>query len=115
MIHTYHAHIYFKLEQIPMVERIRLAIAQAIPALTYVGRLIPMPVGPHPKPMFEIHIPAPILEDAIATIERLREDLDVLIHPVHDDDFVAHTEEARWLGKPLSLNVAIFKQLKDSQ
>jgi len=111
MINAYHAHIYFELEQLALAERVRLAIAKAIPELTYLGRLIPMLVGPHPKPMFEVHIPAPILEDAMEKIELLREGLDVLIHPVHGNDFAAHTEDARWLGKPLTLNVDIFNQL----
>ncbi|MDG1096291.1 MAG: DOPA 4,5-dioxygenase family protein [Methylophilaceae bacterium] len=34
-----------------------------------------------------------------------------MIHPLHGDDFAAHTEDARWLGKPLTLNVDIFNQL----
>jgi len=32
-----------------------------------------MLVGPHPKPMFEVHIPTPILEDAMEKIKLLRE------------------------------------------
>lgn len=108
MINAYHAHIYFELEQLALAERVRLAIAEAIPEITYLGRLIPMLVGPHPKPMFEVHIPAPILDDAMNKIEVLREDLDVLIHPVHDNDLAAHTVDARWLGHRLTLNVDIF-------
>ncbi len=111
MIKAYHAHLYFELEQLVLAERVRLAITKAIPELTYVGRLITMLVGPHPKPMFEIHIPALILDDVIAKIELLREGLDVLIHPVHDNDFAAHTIDARWLGNHLTLNVDIFNQL----
>lgn len=111
MINAYHAHIYFELEQLALAERVRLAIANAIPELTYLGRPIPRLVGPHPKPMFEVHIPAPILDDAMEKIELLREDLNVLIHPVHDDDLAAHTVDARWLGNSLTLNVDIFNQL----
>ena len=73
MINAYHAHIYCELEQLALAERVRLAIANAIPELTYLGRLIPMLVGPHPKPMFEVHIPTPILEDAMEKIKLLRE------------------------------------------
>jgi aromatic ring-cleaving dioxygenase len=111
MINTYHAHVYFELEQLVLAERVRLAIANAIPEITYLGRLIPMLVGPHPKPMFEMHIPTLILDDATQKIELLREDLDVLIHPVHDNDFAAHTVDARWLGHALTLNIDIFNQL----
>lgn len=110
MINAYHAHIYYESTQRLIAERVRHRIAKSIPALTYLGRLIPMPIGPHPKPMFEIHIPAAILDQTITKIETLRENLDVLIHPVHHDDLKAHTEDARWLGNTLSLNIAIFKQ-----
>jgi aromatic ring-cleaving dioxygenase len=87
----YHAHIYFTLDELALAAQVRDAIAHAIPQLTYVGRLIPMPIGPHPKPMFEIHIPVEILASAIQTIDRLREGLSVLIHPVqHDELGCAH-------------------------
>jgi aromatic ring-cleaving dioxygenase len=108
MVTAYHAHLYFEPEQAALAEQVRLAIVQAIPELTYLGSLIPILVGPHPKPMFEIHIPVSILDEAIATIDSLRAGLDVLIHPVHDNDLAAHTVDAKWLGKPLTLNIAIF-------
>ena len=111
MIHAYHVHIYFELDQIGLAEQVRHAIMQAIPALTYSGRLISMPIGPHPKPMFEIHIPASILESALAKIEMHRNGLNVLIHPVHPNLLAAHTSDARWLGKPVPLNVSIFNEI----
>lgn len=104
----YHAHIYFTVDEIPKATHVREVIAQAIPQLSYVGRLIPMPIGPHPKPMFEIHIPISIAESAIATIDHLRDGLSVLIHPVQHDELEAHTLKARWLGTPLPLHLAIF-------
>ncbi len=111
MITAYHAHIYFELEQRTLAEQARLAIIKAIPQLTYVGKLIPMLVGPHPKPMFEMHIPAIVLDKAMIAMEKYREELTVLIHPVQNDELAAHTIDARWLGKPLTLNVDIFKPL----
>jgi aromatic ring-cleaving dioxygenase len=107
-MHPYHAHIYFTLEELALAAQVRDAIAHAIPQLTYVGRLIPMPIGPHPKPMFEIHIPAEILASAIQTIDRLREGLSVLIHPVQHDELAAHTADAKWLGTVLTLNLDIL-------
>jgi len=110
MVHTYHAHIYFDLSQRALAQQVHQRIVDAIPALSYIGKLIPKPIGPHPKPMFEIHIPSSALNESITTIDALRDGLDVLIHPVHSDDLAAHTTDAKWLGKPLQLNVAIFKQ-----
>lgn len=107
-MHPYHAHIYFNLQQQAIAEEVRFTLAAAIPELTYLGRLIPMPIGPHPLPMFEIHIPAQILETAIATIDSKRQGLTVLIHPVQADELEAHTTKALWLGEPVLLKLDVL-------
>lgn len=110
-MHPYHGHIYFSLNEIELAAQVRENIIKALPQLTYAGQLIPKPIGPHPKPMFEIHIPASHIDFAITTIEKLREGLSVLIHPVQHDEMAAHTVDARWLGEKLTLNLEILKQL----
>lgn len=109
MTHPYHAHIYFSLEQTELAAKVQKDIVRAIPQLTYVGRLIPMPIGPHPKPMFEIHIPIANLEAAIQTIDALRQGLSALIHPVQANELEAHTKLARWLGNPLPLKLEVLR------
>jgi aromatic ring-cleaving dioxygenase len=109
-MHPYHAHIYFTLDELEKASRVRDALALAIPQLTYIGRLIPMPIGPHPKPMFEIHIPVAIADKALQMIDDLRDGLSVLIHPVQHDELEAHTTKARWLGTPMPLNLDIFSR-----
>jgi aromatic ring-cleaving dioxygenase len=106
----YHAHIYFNETDIQKAVEVRDAIAQAIPNLSYLGRLINLLVGPHPKPMFELHIPPAILDDAVLSIDGLRDGLSVLIHPVQDNELEAHTTKARWLGTPLPLKLSVFDQ-----
>ena len=107
----YHAHIYFNLDEMALAGQVRENIINNLPQLTYQGQLIPVPIGPHPKPMFEIHIPAADINYVIATIDALRQGLSVLIHPVQHDEMAAHTLDARWLGKKLPLNLDILKQL----
>ena len=107
----YHAHIYFNLDEMALAGQVRENIIKDLPQLTYQGQLIPVPIGPHPKPMFEIHIPAADINYVIATIDALRQGLSVLIHPVQHDEMAAHTVDARWLGEKLPLNLAILKQL----
>ena len=107
----YHAHIYFNLEEMALASQARENIIKELPQLTYKGQLIPIPIGPHPKPMFEIHIPAANINYAMASIDALREGLSVLIHPVQHDEMAAHTVDARWLGEKLPLNLDILKQL----
>lgn len=108
-MHPYHGHIYFALDEIELARQVRENIIKALPQLTYAGQLIPIPIGPHPKPMFEIHIPAAIINYAMATIDGLREGLSVLIHPVQADELEAHTNAARWLGEKLPLDLSVLK------
>lgn len=108
MIQTYHGHIYFSLDEIELARQVRENIMKALPQLTYAGQLIPIAIGPHPKPMLEIHIPASIVNYAMATIDGLREGLSVLIHPVQADELEAHTNDARWLGEKLALKLDIL-------
>ncbi len=108
-MHPYHAHIYFRMEQAELAAKVRETLAREIPQLTYLGPLIAMPIGPHPLPMFEIHIPIAFVETAIQTIDTLRQGLTVLIHPVQHNELQAHTELARWLGEPLPLKLEVLR------
>ena len=110
-MHAYHAHIYFTLDEMALATQVRENILKELPQLTYKGQLIPLPIGPHPKPMFEIHILAANIIYAMVTIDALRQGLSVLIHPVQHDEMAAHTVDARWLGEKLPLNLEILKQL----
>lgn len=107
-MNTYHAHIYFSAHEIDHALQVRENIAKALPQLSYVGRLIQRPIGPHPKPMFEIHIPASEIETITSKIDVLRAGLSVLIHPVQDDELEAHTSSARWLGERLALDLSVL-------
>jgi aromatic ring-cleaving dioxygenase len=105
---TYHAHIYFSVNEQALAAQVRARIAQELPQLTYIGQLIPMSIGPHTKPMFEIHVPAALINYAMATIDNVRQGLSVLIHPVQEDELDAHTTSARWLGEKLKLNLDVL-------
>jgi aromatic ring-cleaving dioxygenase len=107
-MHPYHGHIYFSLDEIELAKQVRENIMKELPQLTYAGQLIPIAIGPHPKPMFEIHIPASHINYAMATIDGLREGLSVLIHPVQANELEAHTSDARWLGEKLALKLDIL-------
>ena len=108
MIQTYHAHVYFSVDEMALAEQVRDNIIEALPQLTYTGQLIPIAIGPHPRPMFEIHVPAASINYAMATIDSLREGLSVLVHPVQADELDAHTSGARWLGAGLPLNLNVL-------
>lgn len=92
-----------------LAAQVRENILNELPQLSYKGQLIPMPIGPHPQPMFELHIPAFQINYAMAALDVLREGLSVLIHPVQADELQAHTNGARWLGTKLALNLSVLK------
>lgn len=104
----FHGHIYFSTDQAERATEVRQNLANALPQLTYIGKLITQPIGPHAKPMFEIHIPAAEIDRIIPVIDDLRQGLPVLIHPVQEDELEAHTAAARWLGEKLPLDLAVL-------
>jgi DOPA 4,5-dioxygenase len=105
---AFHAHIYFDPTDAALAAQVRQDIATALPHLTYLGDLIPRAIGPHTKPMFEIHIPGAWMDSAMQTIEQKRQGLSVLIHPVQADELEAHTTSARWLGTQLPLRLEVL-------
>ena len=107
-MYTYHAHIYFPINQTSLASKVRENILKDIPQITYAGQLIPISVGPHTMPMFELHIPASMINYAKASIDELREGLSVLIHPVQQDELDAHTNAAIWLGEKLDLKLEVL-------
>jgi aromatic ring-cleaving dioxygenase len=108
MVSIFHIHVYFDVNQLALAEKVRENIIQNIPQLTYKGQLIPMPIGPHTKPMFELHVPAEHLNDAKVCLNTLREGLSILIHPVQYDELDAHTHSATWLGAVLPLKLEVL-------
>jgi len=114
IMEEFHVHIYFTKNEIELAQQIRDDLIRAIPQLTYVGELILKPIGPHPRPMFEIHVPAAKIDSIVPIIDKKRSGLSVLIHPVQDDELAAHTVFARWLGEKLKLDLSKLNSAKSS-
>lgn len=61
------------------------------------------PVGPHPMPMFEVHI-APKLAGAVAEwLEKHSAGLTALLHPHTGDVIADHLTLSKWVRGPLEL------------
>jgi DOPA 4,5-dioxygenase len=104
----YHAHVYYLPATRAAAEAFNRRLgamkdSQEIAELLYVGQLRDRKVGPHPIPQFEIHF----TEDALPAIVSLIEasGLTALVHPLTDDDLADHTSLARWIGKPVALDL----------
>ena len=104
----YHVHIYFADETEPEAWSLRGQL-ESRPEVQALGRFHTKPVGPHPCRQFQLLTDQENLPSLIAWLEANRRGLNVLIHPVIDDDYEAHTTEASWLGTPQILRLEIFK------
>ena len=107
----WHAHVYFESAGRAAAERLHGELLRSIgggrfTGVLFVGEMRDKPVGPHPKPQFEIHF----LEDALGTVMPALEasGLTVLVHPLTDDDIADHTTLARWIGEPLPLDLSVL-------
>ena len=96
----YHLHVYFDHTTSEIAAEVRDHLAHSSLSFPYLGRLIPRAVGPHDGPMFEAHVSADELDEALALLEHVRGPLSVLVHPVVEDELAAHSELAQWLGDP---------------
>jgi DOPA 4,5-dioxygenase len=101
----YHAHVYFEADQIGLASQLHRELAEQFRLV--MGRIFSVPIGPHPKPMFQAIFEAEQFAEVVTWLLHNRKGLDVLVHGVSGDDLHDHTELTMWLGKshPLDLSV----------
>jgi len=107
----YHAHVYYDIGDRGAAERLHRELTTANDAgglanVLFVGELRDKPVGPHPKPQFEIHFRADALTYVLLRIRGTG--LTALVHPLTDDDLADHTSLALWIGEPLPLDETVL-------
>ena len=114
----YHAHIYYEPGSRPIAEALHRKFTSAKMrddpfGVLYIGELRDCPVGPHPKPQFEIHF----FEDALTSIVPLikASGLKALVHPLTHDDLADHTSLASWIGEPLTLDQSVLDPPGENQ
>ena len=99
---NYHAHIYWKSveeKNIALSTRIYLEKQGCI-----LGRIWDIPKGPHPLPMFQVKYNSSNQKKIEEYLKKTN--LTILLHEDIGENHVRdHTEGARWIGKPLSLNL----------
>lgn len=66
-------------------------------------------IGPHPLPMFEAHVSSAKLPEIEALLIENRVNCSILVHEKTGDHMYDHTKGARWLGKPLDLNLEFIR------
>lgn len=105
----YHIHFYFEVNEIEVGHAVRKQFVEDLKEVQGTGTVRSHPVGPHPLPMFESWFKNEYLDTVIRWAMLNRHGLSVMIHPLSGDDLADHRDHSVWLGKPLALNLEIFR------
>lgn len=105
-IDNYHAHLYFKEEQIDTVHKVLEKVNSQFDF--EIGRVWGSPVGPHPIGSCQILVPTENFSEFIPWLMQNREGIDIFVHANTGDDLIDHTEFIMWLGKSYDLNTKMF-------
>jgi aromatic ring-cleaving dioxygenase len=101
-LHGYHIHIYFNDETRSKAEKVRDQLAANFPV--ELGKNVGV-IGPHLVPQMNIVFRTEAFAEIVPWLMFNHEELDVLIHPLSNDEYDDHTINALWLGKPVPLKL----------
>jgi len=110
-ISGYHAHVYYEdAATRARAAAIREALAERFSVV--LGRWRDEPVGPHPKPMYQVAFAPAEFARLVPWLALNHQGLSVLIHPETGDDPADHSEHALWLGEKLPLDIEFLRRLE---
>ena len=107
----YHAHIYFDLKDLDLAE----LLFQKVKAKSEICRpwkIYNRPVGPHPKPMLELHFQSQTRDHVVAWLKENLGSWSALVHEDSGDDYRDHTEGHLWLGPELPIDFGFFQLIQ---
>lgn len=107
-ITSFHAHVYFDPETREAAGRVRDGLAERFDV--ELGRWHERPIGPHPRPMYQVKFMPSEFGKVVPWLMLHHEGLAVLIHPNTGDDVGDHTHRALWLGEKLPLNITFLEE-----
>lgn len=111
-IRSYHAHIYFDgPEQRRVAEELRDAIAARFSVR--LGRWHDRLVGPHTRPMYQVHFAPELFPVFVPWLMINRLGLAVLVHSNTGRPKADHLDHALWLGEMLPIDPAPLPDLDD--
>ena len=104
---NYDIHIYWRNsdEREEALELQKVLIESNVQTFPFVEK----PIGPHPYPMFESHVTTQTLSVIESLLAVNRKSCSILIHEKTGDHVYDYTKEARFLGKPLDLNIEFLR------
>lgn len=104
----YHVHVYFDSQQLETASQLHRELADEFKVAP--GRIVPVPVGPHPTGMFQLVIASSQFGSIVEWLLHHRRGLDVLVHAVSGNDLKDHTERCFWLGQSHVLKLEALNQ-----
>jgi aromatic ring-cleaving dioxygenase len=111
-ITDFHAHIYFDTSSRDAAARVREGLGGKFEV--QLGRWHDLPIGPHPKAMYQVAFLPEQFGKVVPWLMLNREGLDILVHPSTGDDVGDHTERSLWLGEKLELNIEFLRAIGTS-
>ena len=106
----YHAHVYFTdAPSRALAVELRDRIGSRFPVA--LGRVHDRPIGPHPKPMFQVAFATELFGQLVPWLALNHRGLSVLVHPETGDDPIDHSEYALWLGEKLEVDIEYLRRL----
>ena len=102
-IKGYHAHVYYDARSRDAAERVREGLGVLFDVV--LGRWHDVPVGPHPKAMYQVAFTPDEFSKVVPWLMFNREALDILIHPSTGEHIGDHRARSLWLGTPLPLRL----------
>jgi len=107
-IRGFHAHVYYDGEETrEIAAKIRLHVEQNFNVV--MGRWRDQPVGPHPRPMFQIAFQPVLFDQLVPWLMLNREGLTILVHPETGNDVADHRDFPLWLGEKLELDISFLE------
>ena len=107
VITGYHAHIYYDPTTRPVAAEIRAAIEERFDVR--MGRWRDEPVGPHPKPMYQVAFATDVFPEIVPWLMLNRHGLTILVHPETGEDIPDHEHHPLWLGEVLPLDIEFLR------
>lgn len=104
-IRGYHAHVYFDAGSLDQARALCEEAARRFPLK--MGRMHERPVGPHPDWSCQLSFRPDLFGELVPWLMQHRDGLNVLVHPLTDDELRDHRDWPLWLGqvRPLDLSV----------
>jgi DOPA 4,5-dioxygenase len=101
-LHGYHVHIYYNDATMPTAAKLRDSLAAKFPVRVGKNQGI---AGPHPVPQMQVIFKTDAFDSVVQWLMFNRDGLDILVHPLTNDEYEDHTSQALWLGTPVALKV----------